>query len=163
MPGLAAPMVSMEEFLEEAAERQKRCCNLMLFGAPEDDALSENDQLDLDTKLVEELLQAANVPVGVDAVKLERLGKRRHASTSARPMKITLPSNEAVLGVLRNAGTLKKQHRFKDMGVSQDRTPKQAQFYKDLKRQVQHRTQNGEKNLRIRYVRGVPRVVSLNL
>ncbi|KAG5858349.1 hypothetical protein JTB14_005044 [Gonioctena quinquepunctata] len=43
-----------------------------------------------------------------------------------------------------------------------DRTPRQVQHYNDLKKQLMERQANGELNIRIRYVRGIPNLIELN-
>lgn len=160
-------VISMEEFLDEAAQRHKRRCNLMLFGVPENDNQSRVGLADKDTwlarELLQELLQEMGLPADSVIITLERLGGRRTESSNPRPIRVVMDSANTVDAVLKKTSALKDNPRFKKVHLSRDQTPRQLRHYKDLREQIKVRARNGENGLRIRYVRGVPKIVnSLN-
>lgn len=61
----------------------------------------------------------------------------------------------------RKSKTLLQIESYRDVRVSMDHTPRQVQYYKNFKTELQQRTADGEQ-LKIRYVKGIPKIVPLN-
>lgn len=79
-----------------------------------------------------------------------------------RPIKITLCEEDIVHNLIRKAKTLRDSNSFKKINISLDRTPRQLEHYKSLKRELNQRISDGETNLKIKYIRGIPKIVSVN-
>ncbi|CAH2009568.1 unnamed protein product [Acanthoscelides obtectus] len=79
-----------------------------------------------------------------------------------RPMKITLGDEDDVRACIKSASNLKRSNVFSRTSISFDRTPRQILHYKKLKQEMEERSARGEDGLKIKYVRGVPRIVSEN-
>lgn len=158
-------LTNMEECIVEAAERMRRSCNLMIFNVPEDIGPSGMGQADRDKHTVTEILESMSVALDGSTVNPVRLGKKRAGSSpsSHRPIKIVLNDKHTVDTVLKKSKVLATNSRYKDVRLSRDRTPKEIDYYNRLKDQMNDRIRNGEESLRIRHVKGVPKIVSLNL
>lgn len=94
-----------------------------------------------------------------EQVKPVRIGQ--YNVNKRRLVKITLANEDMVINVLRNAFQLKNNPSFENVSISQDRTPRQIEYFKKIKSQMMERNKNGE-NCKLKYVNGVPRIVNLN-
>lgn len=72
-------------------------------------------------------------------------------------MKVVFSSDSQSRAILRNKAAL-AQSRLKYISVKADQTPKQIENLKQLRAELQHRTESGETNLTIRYRKGVPTI-----
>lgn len=79
-----------------------------------------------------------------------------------RPMKIVLQSEKDVHIIIRNTKKLRGATDYGNISVTFDRTPKQLSRYKSLQVELRERVASGESNLKLRYVSGVPTIVTLN-
>ena len=73
-------------------------------------------------------------------LKIQRLGRRTEAKH--RPIKIIL--------------------RDENISISYDKTPREMDFYRQLKEAMNNRIMNGKRNLKIRHVHETPKIVKLN-
>lgn len=141
-----------ESIINEVAERQRRATNILIFNAPESTSGSgearRGDDLELFAGVVSDL------GITVSGCKAIRLG--RPAENRPRPLKVILPSSADAMHILRNKNKLKLRPR---MHVVSDQTPLQREFLASLKRVLQERTEGGEKDLIIKYVKGVPTIM----
>ena len=97
-------------------------------------------------------------------VKLLRIGKFDASNTKMRPLKIIFQGDLAMRNVLINAKMLKENDRFKHLIVSVDRTPMQLEeYYKKGRSQLLERKANGENDIRIRHIHGIPKIVKFNV
>ena len=85
---------------------------------------------------------------------IKRIGKVQTNFT--RPLKLTLKSASHVKWILKN------REKIMPSGVAcaSDKTLRQQEYYKSLKDQLDARQKDGEKDLKIKYVKGVPRIVT---
>lgn len=83
--------------------------------------------------------------------KLHRIGK--YSPGKNRPIKIYFKSSETVKLILRN------KHKYPNFQIYPDQTHMQRQYYKELKKELNRRKENGEAELRIKYVNGHPKIV----
>lgn len=75
---------------------------------------------------------------------MHRLVKFDKERNSPRPIKIKVNSNEIVLELIRKVLNLKNS-AFTQISLSFDKTPKQLQYYKQFKLELEERKTNGEK------------------
>ena len=157
----SSPAHNFEEIVNEVAERQNRKQNLIMFGVDEQpNELNVNQATEQDRSSVNNVLNQIIPDYNIDNLKIHRIGRR--SDTRARPIKITLNDEREVLQFIRNAKKLKNLNQFKNISISFDRTPRQMEFYKQVKSELNRRAANGETNLIIRHVNGIPKIVTLN-
>ncbi|CAG9822848.1 unnamed protein product [Phaedon cochleariae] len=139
-----------EELQYEILERVKRQKNVIAIGLTE----TSNDDFEA-KRLINHIIADADKSV----VSTYRLGKQ---TTNGKPrlLRITFDSNEHALMILKNAKSMPKND-FLGVYLKSDNTPAQSKYLADLKKDLQFRTQNGEKNLTIKYRNNVPRIVPL--
>nr|CAI5841176.1 unnamed protein product [Callosobruchus analis] len=148
-----------EEVVQEVFERQNRKCNIIIFGLKEQDGLKgdklASEKADV-VKVVTHISQAVTV------TDIRRIGKYdpSRPATKPRPIKVSLPSAEQVLELIKKSPALKNSEEFKNISVSYDRTPRQMQLYKEVRKQLDDRKNGGESNIRIKYVNGIPKIVN---
>ena len=155
--------LSSEEFenvVQEVSERQRRGKNVIVFGLPETNADSKQERMKSDVAFLAELGGSIEVDVS-QAADLLRLGKFDHAKTvNSRPLRISMPHERAVSTFLRAAGRLKGNERWKNIRIAGDKTPMQLKLHREMRQQLNSRLAEGEKDLKLIYVRGLPTIVS---
>lgn len=155
--------VDFEAIVQEISDRNARKNNLIFYGMPESLSTDHNVRILHDQQQVSKVLNFVLPESGSDlSAKPIRLGKFDAAKSNPRPLKITLPSEHAVLNIIRRAFKLKDLRDPKDIRISLDKTPRQQQYYRKLRDELSMRTAEGESNLRIKYIRGVPQIISSN-
>lgn len=149
-----------EEIIAETNSRNSRRCNLVVFGLNEQDQkLSQQARQELDKTKILDILNTVLPEEDFGYIKTTRIGQ--YNMNKNRIIKITLASDDMVHNVLRNSYHLRNIQRFKEVSISQDRTPRQIEHYKKIKNQLMERNNKGE-NCKIKYVNGVPKIVPLN-
>nr|CAI5829945.1 unnamed protein product [Callosobruchus analis] len=143
-------------------ERNIRKRNIVIFNLEEKSPNLDKDQrISLERNDINELLHFISEDVPKSNLS-HRLGTFNLNREKPRPIKVSLPDESAVLKVIRNCKKLKNSDKYKHISISFDKTPRQIGFYQDLKNQLIVRQNNGESNLKIKYVQGTPKIVSLN-
>ena len=124
-------------------------------------SVEESNRWTKDFHKVKDILKCINPSFDDDNIKIQRLGRR--SDTKARPIKIILRNDLEVLSFIKNAKTLRNSPEHKKVSISFDKPPRQIDYYKQVKNDMIIRLNNGETNLRIRHVNGIPKIVkSLN-
>ena len=150
-----------EDVVQEVYERQKRGKNLIIYGVPEQEEGVQ--RMESDCEVVSNVLKAVRPDFIVPQdLKVYRLGQHTREAAHSRPIKITLADESEVVKFIRNNRIQKNNANFNNISLAPDRTIRQREHYKQLKRELDNRTNNGEANLRIRYINGTPKIVHLN-
>ena len=143
------------------ARKEKK--NIMIVGIPEPSENNSNPDNKSDSEVVLDMLKSLKPDFNGNEMKVIRLGRRPPADHQrSRPIKVILNDESEAVSLLRSARKLKSVERFKTCHMFSDKTPRQQEFYRGLKQQLDGRTQNGETNLKIVYKNDIPRIVSLN-
>lgn len=151
-------LLESEKIIQEFSEREKRKNNLIIYGSNET-SNSNKDQIVVDTASISEIFAA--VSVEVPEFKVLRLGKFDSSNTSRRrPIKVQLSDESTVLSILKASRNIKSFPRWSNLGFSRDRTLMQREIYRNARTQLQHRLDGGERNIRIKYINGLPEIVS---
>lgn len=160
-PSTSPTLFDVEKVVQEVSEREKRKKCVIFYGVPESQELrSRAEQSANDSSLITEVLH--HLSVDVNTASPIRLGKYDPSrANSARPIKVELSAESAVFTILRNARKLKSSN-WPNISISADRTPMQRDLYRQVKSELQRRTDGGEANLRIRYKNGVPTITKSN-
>lgn len=150
----------INESIHELNQRQIRQRNLMIFGMKEETLPKGVSRNEIDTTSATNIILKVFPQAQLDSIKVFRVG--RESSTKNRPMKVILDSPRDVANIIRHASELKKVDTYRGITLSYDRTPKQIEEYKNMKATMSLRLQNGESNLKIKYIGGIPRIVKMN-
>lgn len=138
-----------EKIITEIFERQKHANNIILYN------LEESLEPEYETKKMQDKNKIEDIVEDIIGLKLPlkafRLGARKN--DKPRPIKIILPSHADAINVLKNKRNLKD-----GLKVSSDSTPMQREYYHKIRAELNARTNNGEKDLIIRYKNGLPRI-----
>lgn len=142
------------EILEEMAERERRSCNIVLGGVPESESTETAIRQDHDLKIVTEVITGNDMGVQPsDILKVVRLGKKGDKS---RLLKVIMKSRNSAVKVLKNRSKLSKP--FFAFG---DQTPKQRKELLTRREELNTRLADGETDLTIKFVKGVPKIIKV--
>lgn len=155
-----AESFNYEEIIQEISERNSRKNNLIIYGITEHPNLSRTDQVERDKNQVQSILEFLSPNIGPSRGNPVRLGRFDATKDKPRPVKLSFDSEEWIRLCIRNAPKLKTNNGYKNISVSFDRTPKQMDYYRKLKTELDARVAKGER-LKIKYVRGLPSIVPL--
>lgn len=149
----ASGSLSVEPAISEMQERERRACNLLLFGVPEKREDVREIRHEKERQVVAGLIKQLDRDTPVDGLRFHRIG--RFDDGKVRPVKVIFPTKEAAVRVLR----LKNKLPAGNIYIKYDQTPAQREFLKGLMRELQQRKEGGEDDLRVRYRNGVPRII----
>lgn len=153
---------SQEDIIQEVVERQKRKKNVIVVGVPESSDIIDNDARRIkDLETVKTIISTLQPNLLMENLKLFRLGKFETTNSRNRPIKVLLNSEDDAEKLIRSSKKLSGTETFKNCAIYSDKTPKQWEYYKQLKDQLNQRIQSGETNLVIRYFNDVPKIITL--
>uniref|UniRef100_A0A1Y1MPT1 PHD-type domain-containing protein n=1 Tax=Photinus pyralis TaxID=7054 RepID=A0A1Y1MPT1_PHOPY len=143
-----------ENLIQEINERQRRANNIILFNIEESTSANSQDQIDHDLNKAVNIVGAVNVIT--TGIKAFRLGRTR-VSGKMRPLKVILNNPSGALVVLKSKLVLKET--FPGISISDDQTTMQRNHLQKLRTELQDRLSSGEKDITIRYIHGIPKIV----
>lgn len=135
---------SSQDIYQELEDRRRRSYNVMVMGLAEPTDPHRPDDLAVFNRVLEDLPKASSA---------RRLG--RNVNGRPRPLKVTFASPEDARLILKNSGAFVR----KSLRVKNDLTPCQLSELDGLRKQLDVRIQNGEKDLTIKYVNSVPVII----
>lgn len=143
---------SYEEILAELNDQNMRKKNILIAGIPEPQSTDAKERATLDKNKIIEIIKTSlnDCP---EPKRNVRIG--RYKPGTNRPIKVTFDSEEIVKQIQRHKGTIKDS----EIKIFADQTPFQQNQLKHLKEELKHRTEQGEENLRIKYIKNVPKIV----
>lgn len=144
--------------LSELHDRQRRARNVMLFNVPESDAATAEERRACDLEFFNKLLEFLGLTALIS--NMFRLGKFNRDKN--RPIKVILESDRDCLKILSNSKKLRGKPEYANVYLASDLTPRQLSRYKVVRAELRDRSARGESNLKIRFVRGTPKIVTLN-
>lgn len=137
---------------EEVYGRFLRSHNLILSG------LGESDDEDFQAKrIMEAILPGSSQSV----VSLSRLGTRREGSRSPRLLKVTFSNVFVPKSILRGKKTALATD-FKGVSIRDDKSLQERRRLGELRGQLKARLDAGERNLTIKYIKGIPSITCLS-
>ena len=140
-----------EAYKEEKMKDSKKP-NLVIFNVPEkktkDWQERKRNNMELVLKVLNFLLDMDNIESKI--VKVVRMGKWE--DEKIRPIKVVLTDPDTKYKFLQKSYKLSEadDEILKRVRISPDRTPSEIQRYKELRKELERRTGNGEKDLVIR-------------
>lgn len=141
------------DMLAEITDQTLRKKNIILTGITEPQSPDYRERQKQDKDEVLRITKAITKDCP-EPIKVVRIGK--YEPNTKRAVKVCFESEQTVKVILRNRIKLKDDA----IAIFPDQTPLQQARFKNLKEQLKHRTENGETNLRIKYIKGIPRIVS---
>jgi hypothetical protein len=149
-----------ESFAAELNDREYRSSNVIFFNVPESTSRNNADRKNHDRMKVVSVLSAANLSEN-DLKTFYRLGNQ--SKNNKRPIKVVLTNKELAVKILKELDMKVLSGvdpSLAELSLTRDRTPNEIKHLKDLRTELAHRTQNGEKDLTIKYVNGVPKIIN---
>lgn len=146
-----SPLLKCENLIQELKDRSDREKNIIITGIPEktDKHFNVRRIHDIEefTKLATSVIVDCPKPV-----KSMRLGK--YVPGKNRPLKISFNKNDTPKLLLQNRA------KFPDtVKIYSDQTPTQKQYLQSVKEELKRRLDEGEKDLIIKYIKGIPSII----
>lgn len=147
----SANVVNKEEMLRESIERAWRANNLIFSNVPENSSTP-------DAPFIDELLEIIDPLIIVNPSKISRIGK----SNGQRPrlLKVVFENPAVARSVLKGKIKLRGS-KFDKVLIQDDKTKAQRDYLTAKREELNRRTQGGEPNLTIKYVSGVPEIITV--
>lgn len=143
---------NFEDAVREAKERVQRENNVIAFG------LSETpDDRSNACSLLNALSPGGDLPGNM--VHVARLGK--DTNRKPRPLRIAFNNPYSASDAFRLRNKLNSSPLYKNVFLRRDQTVHQMNLFKDCQSRVKQLRGSGVKNVRIKYTRGVPEVVTV--
>lgn len=143
---------SVEEMAAEMNDREKRKKNVLMFGIAEPINKDKEERRSADKVAVNEELEKIIPKENMRNIQLYRLGKYNEGR--CRPIKVIFEKNDDALSAIKNKSNLKEQ-----IYIKRDQTKLQREYLKEVLEELEKRENNGEKNLIIKYINYVPKIV----
>lgn len=143
-----------EDFIVELRERITRERNIIITGIPELMSTSSKERIAYDINEATKVIRMAS-PDCQEPINCIRLGKFK--SGSSRSLKASLISAESAKDVLRN----RMKVNTNTVSIFSDKTLQQQKHIKILKEELHARQGQGEENIAIKFIKGVPKIVQL--
>lgn len=141
-----------DEILAELADQQTRKKNIIIAGIQHPKSKDSKERRNSDRTDVINATKSIveNCP---EPIKVMRIGK--YDPAKSRPIKACFEKEETVKMILRS----KDNQINPAIKVFSDQTPHQIAKFKNLKDELALRMSNGESNLKIKYIKGMPKIV----
>lgn len=144
-----------ETLINEINERNKRSSNIIIYNLVESTSDSKDVRIAHDVSKVIELIN--KVPnVDINSVQAFRLGKV--INNKPRPIKVILNHSDVVKNIFKNKSLLQQGTNIR---IASDQTPLQRQHLDKLRQTLEMRLSKGERDLTIKYVKGIPTITTI--
>lgn len=153
--------IEIDEIINEIDQRNLRKGNMVIFGVPEKNQdLTAADVVESERNDVNKILKCIIPDNNIPVLNIKRMGV--YNNSKCRPIKLFLEDEKLVKNYIMKSAALKKNRAFQKIYCSFDRTPRQIEYYKDVRKELVRRQESGESDIRIKYFKGIPKIVSLN-
>lgn len=133
-----------------------RANNIIVYNLPENTNQDQSQDHDKLNNMFNNIM-AANISI----FSCTRLGKYNENNISKpRPIKVILRSSLEAFTVLRSQAKLRSSSDWTNIRCASDRTLQQREHMTSLRNELQRRRNNGEDNIIIKYVRGIPNIIN---
>lgn len=147
--------IEQVDLCSEVFDRDRRKGNIIIFNAPE----SSSNKVSDDLNLVNSIFSSLNLPI--NALNTIPLGTHSKKSRS-RPLRVNLPDVNCVSQILKAKSKLRNFDTLKHLNIDIDKTKLQQEKFKAIWKELSVRKSSGEKNIRIVYINGLPKIMSKN-
>lgn len=155
--------VSVDSVIEEISDRNRRACNIILYGISECKSKTLSVRISHDNDLVSTLVQPFCKSGDDHSFKSFRIGKS--STAKPRPLKVIFKHSGSVQEFAKNFDSTVLSDinpNFENVSFSRDRTLHERKQLSDLRTQLKERQDGGEADLTIKYVNGAPKIVKKN-
>jgi len=158
-PSTSSPQLPLFELIQELSERDKCSSNVIAYGFTESNSSTPQGRVADDMKSVSDVFSNLSFNIPTDA-KLFRLGK--NITNTPRPLKIIFKSKAEAASLLSSISEARKSHVNLPPGIKfvRDKSKLERKLLRQLHEELDHRKQNGEINLSINYINGIPQILS---
>ncbi|KAJ8666762.1 hypothetical protein QAD02_008424 [Eretmocerus hayati] len=136
-----------EQLYHEVHERLMREKNIIILGVP------ESEEVGFVENYLSDLLNDENIPFCAENYRQIRFGKM--TAGKSRPVKIIFNSPDYAKWCLRNKEFFSKS----GVKVVNDKTPEQLNYLRALGKQLDDMKKDGRKNLTIKYIKDIPKII----
>lgn len=143
-----------EELMIELNERMMRGKNIVISGVPEAKSTNANERKNEDKDAIVKIISTLSVDIP-EPENIFRLGK--YQPTKIRPIKVCYESQKTATNILRRRKNLTQDN----LKIYSDQTPQQQTYKKLVKEELERRIKNGENNIGIKYVKGIPKITEI--
>ena len=134
--------------------REIRSCNVLVFGLSEQPNSNREERIQIEKQTLTQILQGLNQTIKMENLSFHRVGKYNDGKN--RPIKITLPTKEEALALLKTKSRIPKDATYY---LKSDRTKMEKDFLKKVVDELNDRKTRGEQDIKIRYYNNIPRIV----
>lgn len=146
----------IEPAIQELQDREKRARNVLVFGVPEAPNVRSKDEEDTISKeRAVKFLKKLKADLSTDTIKAYRLGYP--SENKIRPIRVILPTRMEASEILH----LKNQLKDDSVYLKYDQTETQRTYLKNTLKELERRTNSGENDLIIKYVKGKPTITKI--
>lgn len=150
--------VQLEPTIQELQEREQRAAHILIFGVKESDKVARDERIESENKAVGTILRKISGNNDCQ-VKIRRLG--RYQQEKVRPIRVAFQNKADALSILKQKNKLGDQAGT-GVYIKADQTLKQRNYLNALIVELESRMTAGEKNLKIKYVNSVPKIIKIN-
>lgn len=143
-----------EELIREVQERNERERNIIIVGLPEQTTANATERASNDEADVMQITRSIVLDTP-QPLKVIRIGK--YNDNKIRRVKVCYESKYSAKQLLRNRSKLPEHIK-----IYSDQTPAQQKYLQNLKKELASRASDGEANLTIKYINGIPNIVKEN-
>jgi phenylalanyl-tRNA synthetase alpha subunit len=140
-----------ETIIEESVERSVRACNVISYNVKKDPHVE-------DVEIANDILNVIDTSLAVSPENVVRLGKS--SGRKPAPLKLRLNNSDSARACLRKQSVLLGKDVYAKIVIREDRTPRQMQYLKSLREELNQRINSGETNLTIKYINRVPQKIT---
>lgn len=146
-------MYSPEELIIETQNRLDKSNNVIILNVAE----LPDESIDMSTSIAKDMLTDLNLDLNI--VQAKRLGKTR---PNGRPLLIKFENGLSVRTILKCKSKLRSMDKWKNVWVNADLTRSQQFQMNSLRETLRQKRKDGDLNLVIKYVNGVPTICPKN-
>lgn len=148
--------LSFENFYDEIKDRERRSSNIMVYNVEESSDQDVSATINHDKSQVSKIFHIMNI--NEDHIsKVIRIGQVK--KDSKRPIKIILKERNQVSLILRNKHKLKGKM---NCVIDTDKTNLERSVCKKVHVEFKKRLEDGENNIKIRYIKGMPKILDMS-
>lgn len=150
-------ILQQNEIINEIYERERRANNIVLYNIEDKELENPEDKLAKDKEKVINIIKSLAPDISLENIKIHRLGKIV-TKNKPRPVKVCMNSRDDAFVVVKNRRKLRE--RREKVFVSFDETDMQRKIFKEVHNEFKNRRDNdGEKDIFIKYIKGLPTII----
>jgi len=130
---------------------------MLLFNLPE--AVNDSTYTTSDSTTIQNIFDFLNLKTKPNSIT--RLAKPSSSNTTKpRPVKLRFSDQKDIFELFSYQNKLKSNSTWKDFRFSSDRTKQQQEYMSHLRQELLNRQSNGEQDLIIKYIKGIPKIIN---